>query len=235
MKFKWIILILLLEFISFNLNAQYIEDAGLWSKFNIEKKITRSFSFNLNQEARFNENITRPNTFFTEFGTTYKNKGFKVSATYRFAQKKLLSGFYSFRHRYYFDLQFRFFKIKKVSLTNRIRYQSQYEDYYTSLRGKIPENYLRDQLVLKMELPRKIKPYVAGEIFYRLKDLDIKEPEIITKSKRNKIDNWRGKAGVNYEFNLRNSLGIFYMIQQEMNVKRPVRDYIAGIEYNISF
>lgn len=199
-------------------------DMQLWTTISLEKKITKTFSLNYAEEVRFNENISEVGQFFSDIGGTYKiNKAWRISANYRFTNKRQLDDSYSKRHRYYVDLSFRK-KFDPVVLMFRTRFQSQYKDVFSSYTGKIPEHYSRNKLTLKFDLDKKYNPYLSAEMFYQLNN-----PE------GNKIDNMRYSVGLEYAFNKRTSLDFYYMIQQEYSVSNPERDFVIGAGYQYSF
>lgn len=205
-----------------NLYSQ-TNDLQLWTNISLEKKITKTFSLNYAEEVRFNENISEVGQFFSDLGCNYKiSKSWRISVNYRYTNKKKLDDSYSKRNRYYIDLSYRK-KFDKVICVFRTRFQSQYVDVYSSSIGRIPEYYSRNKLTFKIDLDKKFAPYLSIEMFYQLHN-----PE------GNDIDNMRYTGGVEYQFNKKASLDIFYMIQQEYNVKRPERDYVIGIGYSIS-
>lgn len=198
-----------------------VEDAGLWTSVNIEKKITTDFSVELSEELRFNENISELGTVFTEVGGDYKLiKHVTVGASYRFIQRRRVDDFYSLRHRYTFTATLRY-KIKKMAINLRERYVTQYADINTSEDGKIPQKYLGSKLTLKYDLEKKYTPFLYTELFY---NLSIPEG--------NDFDNVRYAAGFEYEFNKKNSIELSYLVNKEFNVNNPLTSYVIEIAYN---
>lgn len=199
-------------------------DMQLWTNISLEKKLTKTFSFNFTEEVRFNENISEVGQFFSDIGGTYKiSKAWRISANYRFTNKRQVDNSYSKRHRYYFDLSFKK-KFNLIVFSFRTRFQSQYADIYSSNDGTVPSYYSRNKLSLKLDLNKKYSPYLSAEMFYQLNNPD-----------GNKIDNMRYSGGLEYEFNKRMGVDLYYMIQQEYNVKNPERDFVVGVGYKYSF
>jgi hypothetical protein len=219
-KFKYCFY--LLFFIPLLFSAQF-NDAGLWTGLNIERKLTKKLSVNLNPEMRFNENITELGTWFVDGGLSYRvSKNWKVFANYRFAQKRRLDDSYSIRHRYYFDLAYRI-KIKKIVVGWRLRFQEQYNDWLTSDDGKIPSQALRNKIQLKYNADGKFQPFVSADVWYSM-SYKIKQ-----------FDNFRLVGGLDYELNKYSSITLAYLWQREFNVKNPGTDYIVSLGYNYSF
>lgn len=191
------------------------KDAGLWTSFSVDKKITQALGVSVSEELRFNENISELGTFFTDAGATYKlNDDLRASANYRFINKRKLDDSYSKRHRYYFDLSYRK-KIKKITPAIRIRFQSQYADVYSSDDGAIPEWYLRPKISLRYNMKGKWTPYLSSELFYHFA---VQE-----------FDNARYTFGMERKISDKLDLDLFFMHQREFNVNRPTYDYIWGI------
>src|ERR1043165_4849753 len=123
--------------------AQNTQDAGLWATFSVSKSITKKISLSIDQEMRLRENFQRINLFYTNIGFDYKiSKNLKISPTYRAIQKKLLEPGYSYRHRFQLDITAKK-KLDKITVSDRVRYQAEVQNYLSSAKGKIPEHYLR--------------------------------------------------------------------------------------------
>ncbi|MFH0864855.1 MAG: DUF2490 domain-containing protein [Bacteroidota bacterium] len=201
-------------------SSSQVNDASLWLSLNAEKKITQALSATLSQEFRMNENIGELGTFFTDAGIAYKiNTILKVSANYRFTNKRRLDDSYSKRHRYYIDIAIRK-KFKPFAPSFRTRFQSQYTDVNCSPDGKIPDYYSRNKLTLKFDFDKKYAPYLYTELY-----------SPFFSGKGFYIDNARYCAGIEYQLNRMHGFDFFYMIQQEYNVNNPETDYVIGIGY----
>jgi hypothetical protein len=199
-------------------------DMQLWTNISVEKKLTKTFSLNYAEEVRFNENISEVGQFFSDLGGTYKiSKTWRISVNYRFTNKRQLDDSYSKRHRYYFDLSYKK-KFDRIIFLFRTRFQSQCADINCSDDGKIPDYYSRNKVTFKFDFDKKYIPYISAEMFYQLNNPD-----------GNVIDNMRYAGGVEYQFNKRASLDLFYLIQQEYNCVKPERDFVIGVGYNYSF
>lgn len=197
------------------------KDAGLWTSFAIEKKITQSLEVSLAEELRFNENISELGTFFTDAGVTYRlNNDFRISANYRFINKRQVEDYYSIRHRYYFDLNYRK-KMNKLTPALRVRMQSQYSDIFSSDDGKIPEWYLRPKISLRYNMKGPWNPYVSSEFFYHFAEKE--------------FDNVRYTVGAERNISAKLQAGISFIHQREFNVSNAVYDYIwvVGLTYSL--
>jgi hypothetical protein len=198
-----------------------VNDAGLWLNGTAEYNFSKKFAASLSEELRFNENVAELGTFFTDAGVSYKflDGNLKTSLNYRFINKRRVDDYYSQRHRFYFDLSYRF-KVSNFGIVFRTRLQEQVADIGRSSDGGVPEWYSRNKLTLKYDFGRKISPFVSYELFTNLNE--------------GINDNVRYTAGFDYEINLIHSVDIFFTHQREMNTERPAYDYIWGLGYTIT-
>jgi hypothetical protein len=212
--------IILLLLFSGMIGHTQVNDAGLWLSLNVEKKITPALTFRFSEELRMNENITEAGTIFSDFGLAYKfGSRFRISANYRFANKRRLDDTYDKRLSYYFEFTYRE-KIQPLVVLFRARFQSRYTDIFSSPDGKNPDYFSRAKLTLKLDLNKKIEPYIFAESFWELND-----PEGIC------FVNLRYCAGIEYSFSRLHMVDLYYMIQKEYNVNDPRTDFIVGIGY----
>jgi hypothetical protein len=205
------------------------EDLNLWTSAGIEKKLSRRFSIALSEELRLKENISQFDMTYTNLGVKFKlSKKIRLSLYYRFIQKQRLDESMSFRHRIYGDVSFHF-KFNRFLIVDRIRYQAQVKDYYSSEFGSLPEDNLRNRLELKYDIKKKpIMPYIGGEIAYQF--MNPAKPE-----QADQLNLARIFTGLEFTILDNHSLDLFYMVQQELNVKKPMRDYVIGLSYGFKF
>ena len=197
-------------------------DAGLWTSVAIEKKLSKQFTIGIAEEVRLNENITQVGTIQTDLGFDFKPvKNLSFGFYYRFSQKRQEDGFYTPRHRGYVNAAFKH-SANKFTLGLRERFQRQYTGINRSETGNVPDDYLRNKLTLQYEAAEKIAPYVSGETFH---PLNTDKPF---------LDNVRVAAGVEYAFDKRSALDVYYMVNRELNAKDPVTDYVVGVGYKLS-
>lgn len=149
---------------SFLINLTYAQvfedDAMLFLGINAEKKINDKFTIALNEQVRFNQNISNFQQANTTLLLYYKiNKNSKVDVGYNNRQKKELEDYYSFRNRYFASIYYKY-KIKKITLTNRLRYQT---STYTD-KDNSNSNFIRYKLSVKYNVNTKIDFSLSNEI-----------------------------------------------------------------------
>jgi hypothetical protein len=209
--------------------AQNTKDAGLWATFSVQKTLTKKINLAIDQEMRLRENFQRLNLFYTNIGFDYKlNKNVKISPSYRSIQKKLYEPGFSYRHRLMLDVTAKK-KFSSITLSERVRYQTEVQDLYTSKKGMIPEHYLRFKTDVKYTALDKVTPFVSCELRYQLTAPRGDDP----------LYNYgwhrvRNIAGLEYKINDANSLNLYYLIQSEFDISNKETIYIVGIAYNLS-
>jgi hypothetical protein len=209
----------------FSCSAQTYRDAGLWTTVSLEYEVTRKLTFVADEEFRLRNNFTEVNLFYTNLGITYSpNRSFKFGLTYRNIQKFRLDGFVSFRNRIMLDFIVKH-KINPWTFSMRTRVQGEFQDYYTSEYGKIPEFYLRNKFEIKYDLDRWT-PYASIEFRYQIYERKTPETDGL-------YHRARPAAGVDFKINKHHSCGVYYLVQKEWNVSEVDELFIAGVQYTV--
>lgn len=229
MKLKFSLSYLFSFLFLFCSKAQQSNDAGMWATLSIQHPLTKKINFVVDQELRLKENYQRINLFYTNIGIDYKyNKNVKISPTYRAIQKKRLDGTYSYRHRLMLDVTIKK-KLNKFTLSERVRYQAEVQDLYTSKKGKLVEQFLRFKTDVKYSMNNKITPYLSCELRYQ-----IRAPRGDGPLYDKGFHRVRNVLGVEYEINKKNSVNLYYLIQSEFNISTPESIYILGVAYTLT-
>ncbi len=201
----------------------------MWNTFSVQKNLNKNFFLTFDQELRLRENFSRLNLLYTNFGMGYKfKKGFKAELTYRTIQKFQTENVFSFRHRLMLDIAYKK-KFSKIIFSNRLRYQTEVRDYLISQSGQYPEHFLRYKVEMKLDLNKKITPYVSVEARYQIDVPRGKQAQY-----NGEIHRVRYAAGFDYKINDRNSFGVYYLIQREFYLSSPENNYILGLQYALS-
>jgi len=204
--------------------AQNQFDWGSWNTFSFSKPLNSKLSLGIDEELRLRENFSQLNLFYTNLGLTYKvAKDVKLSLTYRFIQKYLEQEF-SYRNRLMLDMGVKH-KINLLTLSYRSRLQAEVKNYFTSENGHLKEWFWRHKFEAKYSI-KKFNPYIGTELRYQLNDP--RSPENNAGWHR-----MRTFAGVDYEINKTNSVGIYYLNQFEFGVVNPNKIHVIGLEYSI--
>ncbi len=204
-------------------------DAGLWANIYLEKKLVKHLNAHLNQQYRWNNNISTYHLGYADMGLTYKVAKFmNATLDYVFMERRYISNkynseYFSARHQFYFDLTFKY-DINNLKIHYRSMVQAQIKDVYSSEAGKVPSYYFRNKLTLQYNLSRRLKPYLACEIYYNF-----------LHPSGNEFDRTRYFGGIFYALSLQNELEFYYLIQRNYNVKDPTNDYVIGLGFSHIF
>jgi len=210
---------------SFLINLTYAQvfedDAMLFLGINAEKKINDKFTIALNEQVRFNQNISNFQQANTTLLLYYKiNKNSKVDVGYNNRQKKELEDYYSFRNRYFASIYYKY-KIKKITLTNRLRYQT---STYTD-KDNSNSNFIRYKVSVKYNVNTKIDFSLSNEI-----NCPLFNPNTLP------INRNRSAAELTYRFTKKINTEIYFMFQRKYNYKgAPRRQFIIGANLNFEF
>ncbi len=197
-------------------------DFQLWPQIELGYNLSKKIKESLEEEIRLRENASLMKKELTDVGLTYKiNKALRLSLKYRLELTWKNPSEKSWRNGLYLDISLRE-KIQRLQFDYRLRFQSpKVETLSEFSEGR--ELFINRH---KASLSYNIKgipltPSVEGEIFV---PFTRKEPLI--------INEYRLWAGFEYAFNKRNSIGIKYGIQREINVSDPLTAYIVALKYS---
>ena len=121
-------------------------------------------------------------------------------------------------------------KFNKFALSERVRYQAEVQDFNTSKKGKLIEQFLRFKTDLKYSATEKITPYISCEFRYQ-----IHAPRGDGPVYDNAFHRVRNVLGVEYELNKKNSVNLYYLYQTEFDISTPESIYILGLGYTLEF
>jgi hypothetical protein len=216
LKYLFLLILLLSSYLD---SIAQKEDFRIWLDLKVEKKLTQKWHLEGRGALRFNENIREVGSYYGDFGVGYRlTKKLKLEVHYRFSGKSNDEGYFHKRHRYYADLSYKIKTGTPLSVTLRGRFQKQYTDVFSSEDGFNPANTFRLAITPAYKY-KQYQPYFRTEVFYLYDNSD---------KYFNRI---RYRLGTQYEFNKRNSLDVFYMIQQELHSDNPTRAYVLGFSY----
>lgn len=223
------IFVVLFVLLSPFLKAQQ-NDAALWTSISLEKKIVKSLTVGVRQQARISNNISSLSNSNTNVGITYKPAKFmNIGLDYRFAQKSYInkrqtSEYFGIRHQLNLSMTFKY-DISKFKLNYRAMLSNRVKDL--SFDNVTPyKYYLRNRLVVKYPINRHFAPYIEQEFYYRFNDPDIN---------KNRFNRMRSTAGLIYTFTESDEIDVYYRIRQDINSKFPQRDFIIGLGYTHVF
>lgn len=161
------------------------EGTSLWSSVDIKKKITKKTYANIGLTTRHPENVSYLQTYFFEGSLGFKpNKIFDISVTYRnIHRKKNIDAAFKKRYRYYADMEASK-KLKKLKISDRIRYQHQFKD--NDVETSFDASYIRNKINASYAINKNWDAYLSADFFYNVQNKE--------------IDQIRPKIGSSYSF-----------------------------------
>lgn len=216
--------------------SAYENDAHIWLKLNVQKKLSDRFSLRLYNQDRFTNDVSEFGRLRIDFSGTYKFTDLvRVRAGYSFIERRRLSGFYSRRHRVHAALLLKK-DIRRWSLRYRNLTQVQYNEPFTSEEGDIARVYNRHKLTLQYEYSKYISLYAAQELFIPLNNPQARG-----------LDQSRSFLGLLYNLTKNQQLELFFLLraglqngdwyeQKNKYPNEPLnRDFVYGVGYSFDF
>lgn len=224
---KYIIptILLLALFVNIDqLNAQIIQPAGvqaqdaeLWTGIELTKELQNDVDFSIGQQLRFNNNIQRFKSTFTEASFTFRLN--KISE--RLKLNTALRYTYNFKRRRIWrpmvNLSMQLVKNDYVKLTVRSRIQ---KDLLRFDEQQFDNDfYWRNKATLSIN-GKRLKPYLGTEIFYN------------NNNKARELDQFRFIAGFVLKVKKRQDIKFGYIFKEEFNVNNPTTAHVLQVGWD---
>jgi hypothetical protein len=198
-------------------------DFGTWHRVKVGGLVTKKLSLSVEQQVRLDNNSTRLDETFTEFGLSQDlPKGFEIGAAYRLAWSPEVSGVYTNSHRYNVDLSYSR-KVWKFKTGLRARFQHRPDASLFNDRLKPNDSpiFVRIKWSIAYRKLKDWKPGVEFEAFVRTD-----RPE------ENGAHKFRYRVFVDYDLPKRQELGLFYMLQTDHSGRQPEYTSVVGVNYS---
>ena len=205
-----------------------VRDFESWNSVGIAYKPNKKWSFELLERLQLKDNASVVSGYFTEIESAYAiTKHWKIGAGFRYIRnndtKGKIQGYENF-HRYHFDLKYQH-NIKQFVLGYRLRYQTKSELGLSGADLDVPNQNFR----LKVELEYNINksdftPSIAVQIF-----------NTIPESGGLIFSKYRFTSGLDYKFKDAGKLGLFYLIDQQVNIDYPKTTHVLSLKYMYTF
>ncbi len=216
-KTRFLLIMLLLLF-SLRTNCQ-VSDVELWAGPIFRYSFLRIFRAEIEQQVRWNENISAYNLTFTEAGLRAKIiDGLYFKAKYRYSfmnnapEEDPDDEEYN-EQRYMLDLSYgRKLFNSGLSADLRVRFQESHQDI-----TKKRFTYLRNRLELSYKVSGWLDPFISVEMFYRFNDI-------------NQVRKYRYTVGTQFEVTRYLEINPFVHYQQDVNVKSAEDKIRLGLE-----
>ena len=155
-------------FIIICLSARAQSEFSSWNGIGVSYKQTKDLSFNFDAEIRIGNNLTKINRYYFTPGAKYDfSKLIRIGASYRFS---VLPEDRDIGNRATVDLELRDLATTYLN-SDRFDMNFRLRTTYSTFKYSRAEPIIRGKLLLTYNLPKtKLKPELAGEIFYGFND-----------------------------------------------------------------
>ncbi len=198
-------------------------DLKLWNAYKLSADISKKWSADLEQQVRFNNNISTFDFALTEFTLGYKiSKHFDVAAGIRYSywENDPVETIDSYdRFRWMTDLKFDTDVVDKdLKLNIRLRYQESRE----VAGATTPDRYLRSRVQFEYNLSKLVDPEISYELYYKF-------------AQPGEFRAHRINVGASWRIIKKLYLDTSYIYQWEINVNSPDMEHIVslGLKYKL--
>ena len=228
-KYYYVFLLICLSAFGYNLAAQErLHDAELWLKLAAEANLTEKLEIGLEEQIRFDNNISELKSYFTELALGYDvSDAIALIGRLRYTTRNDNSGATQGRFNYLrYQLGTRIkHKAGQFRFKHRLLYQRGDRVDITPDEGDIIVQYFR----YRLETEYKIKnwsydPIFSIEYFSSLQDVIEERPDAI-----------RLNFGTENELGKIGKFGIQYRYEWTLNYSFPRANHIIALSYKYSF
>jgi hypothetical protein len=213
----------------------YRDDAQLRTHLNLEMRLSRHFSAHLDQQYRFNENMTNFRRASADMALEWRmNKHVRVLADYKFVYRKSDKEFWQQRNWYGLALVLRNdVKRWRFIYRNLLQFRGGTVNSAEQNNFRI---YDRNKLTVRYEFTKRYTGYTSMEAYVPLNN-----PQMMG------VERTRNQLGMLISTRKNQQLELYFMYQVfwqkgnwwDQSDKYPSpynrRDYIYGVAYNIQF
>lgn len=186
-----------------------VSDNELWTSATFKLRVNKQLRFEIEEQTRFNNNISRLNTAFTEGGMRYRfNKNISAKALFRYSYRPYSHNRYRFSGDVAYDWSKKGFP---VDFRYRLRLQRSIQEYTRN-----SESYWRNKFSLGYNLSKLVDPFVSFESYFKLSHI-------------NKFTINRYIIGLDWSLSKTLSLETFYMLEDEFGEPKPKLHKVIGV------
>lgn len=200
--------------------SEDLNDWESWNSIEIKYKLNKKWTFELEENIRFKENISEIDKYFTQLGAQYNiTKKLKVGAAARYINKNDNTGNvqgYENYFRFHLEAQYKH-TVNDFTFGYRIRYQNKNElgvnDY--------ANQHIRFKAAVGYNISNwKLDPEISAEIFNHFEEGDT-----------NGFDRYRITVGTEYKMKKYGKFKLYYRYKKQLNEDFPETKNIIGLKY----
>lgn len=222
-KFLSFVLLFTISISSFSQDVDDLRDFETWSSIGIEIK-SGKWKFELEEQLRLKYNSSIVDQNFTQIEAGYELfSNFQLKTGVRLIRnndtKGKLQGYENLL-RLQLDASYKQ-EISRLDLSLRLRYQNKNELGISALAGDYPSQHMRLKSSVKYNIKNwKFDPKLSAEIFHHFQA-----------GEENKFNRYRIAAGTTFKIWNMGELGIYYLLEKEINTFNPHTVNILRLKY----
>jgi hypothetical protein len=221
-KLGIVILFLIFSNALYSQEIKVVQDFGVWTAIDIEKKFGENVRINLEQQLKLHTNATKLDDYIIDAGLRYKlNKNFSLGANLRYTydQKRWRSP--ENNYRYNLDFIYSGKLTDKLTIGYRLRHQHEYIDLFRENSQHKRNCYgIRNKVQMKYKLNKKNEMFFAFELFRLIETY--REPY---------FNKFRIYFGDEYKTKKFGKIALSFGYEQELNDTYPLSFYFVKTNY----
>jgi hypothetical protein len=215
---------------------QYYDDAKARMSIGLEKKISKKLSLRLQQQDRWDKNLSRYYRGSLDVGISYKiTPNIKLEADYVYIQRRKKTDRFTARHWTSVDVVFKK-EVRRFSFLYRNMLQARFKEPGTAKDSYIARWYDRNKLTVKYQLSKRFEMFVAEEIYIPLNSPLVKGPERSRSIIGTDIKTFRHQElELYFMYQLQLQKDNWYKLSDKYQYPYMNRDFIYGLSYTFTF
>ena len=209
MKYKYIFVLAGCLLFNTASSIGQIADNQLWSRATLKLNVTKKLRFDLEEQLRYDKDISRLNVTLTEGSILYDlTKRIRLKSTFRYFFDPYSHNYYRLSGDFSYDLSIKNFPL---DFDYRLRFQ-----YVCEEHTRESENYFRNKISADYNLSRLVDPFIEFESYFRLSHV-------------NKFTTNRYIVGLVWRISKNIDLETFFMYEDEFGEMNPEINKVYGI------
>ncbi len=212
---KYFLVFLGVAVLTFSSASCQISDNQLWTGATLKFRMNKKLRFDIEEQMRFNNDISRLNVTLTEGSILYDlTKRISLKGTFRYVFDPYSHNFYRYSCDFAYDWSKKGFPF---DFKYRLRFQRLIEEH-----TRESESYFRNKFSADYNLSKLVDPFIAYESYFRLSYI-------------NRFTVNRYIAGLEWRLFRNVDLETFFMYEDEFGEKNPEINKVFGLGLSYDF
>lgn len=193
----------------------------LWTGVELQAPLSKKVEVTLSPEVRFTDQSQKVDDILFEADARIRwFKLFQPEFSYRFSRSYDDPGQYFNGNRLSAGVR-SVVDVGRFRFSNRIQYMHSLTNKYSLGYSIETRRYIREGLKISYNIRKsKLEPFVQAEIYYDL-----------SPDRNHEFSRIRYRAGFELPVSKRSTIDIYFLLQDKLNTKNPLRTYAIGVFY----